>query len=732
MRNGALTAARGSLQETITYVAGLPTSIALAGFNYDNTAVAGATISAAYRPAGNLASYTAIQSGGKTLSTSIEQNGTGDLPRPSKIKTSLGISPIFDTGTYAYDGAGNITAIGSDVLKYDVRSRLISAKYSGRSTPCTDSGGNTLRSQCFGYDRWANLTEVTGVNARPLATSTSTNRLTSGTYDTRGNLKIFSTDTMTWDDINRMIREVRPGGIDWQYLYNGGDERTIRQTASSSGAAATRRDIARFITQAKIQAGQWTLTGTTCSEGALGFSDVHCTDPDWDYIQTFKEKNITAGCGSGQYCPNTALPREQMAVLLLRAEHGGGYLPPACSGFFTDVPCPSTYANWIERLAAEGITAGCGGGRFCPTQSVTELEMAVFLSKPNLWPDYHGIPGGSTYTLRDQENRLVTEFEDSFAARDNVFLGNLVVASYLAKQPGMSATPEWHFHASDHLGSVRLTVVGSDGATVETHKYWPYGDEVGTPPSSQRLAFAAMERDAEANHFYDHFRTHDFALGRFLNPDVIGGKPANPQTWNRYTYALSNPATLYDPDGRESQAAVMLDHDIRALASGQLTRNEYRARLAARAAGAGIGIALLTGPPAWRTLGRFLGTHPGLTLAALSAGSAVADAPTSARVVLGETMRRVGAAAKALDAGAFDAPWTTKAEVMARNMAWLRRAIDSGARIFDIGLDIARKAGSEFYVSEVALLQKEGLVRKLLGVLQMHGTETLLYEWVKK
>jgi hypothetical protein len=95
-------------------------------------------------------------------------------------------------------------------------------------------------------------------------------------------------------------------------------------------------------------------------------------------------------------------------------------------------------------------------------------------------------------------------------------------------------------------------------------------------------------------------------------------------------------------------------------------------------------------------------------------------------------MRRVGAAAKALDAGAFDAPWTTKAEVMARNMAWLRRAIDSGARIFDIGLDIARKAGSEFYVSEVALLQKEGLVRKLLGVLQMHGTETLLYEWVKK
>ena len=35
--------------------------------------------------------------------------------------------------------------------------------------------------------------------------------------------------------------------------------------------------------------------------------------------------------------------------------------------------------EWIERLYAEAITAGCGGGNYCPSTSNTRGEMAVFL-----------------------------------------------------------------------------------------------------------------------------------------------------------------------------------------------------------------------------------------------------------------------------------------------------------------------------------------------------------------
>jgi hypothetical protein len=88
---------------------------------------------------------------------------------------------------------------------------------------------------------------------------------------------------------------------------------------------------------------------------------------------------ITAGCGGGAFCVASAVSRAQMAVFLLKAEHGASYLPPACSGVFGDVPCPSQFSNWIEQLATEGITAGCGGGNYCPSSPVRRDQMAAFL-----------------------------------------------------------------------------------------------------------------------------------------------------------------------------------------------------------------------------------------------------------------------------------------------------------------------------------------------------------------
>jgi hypothetical protein len=46
---------------------------------------------------------------------------------------------------------------------------------------------------------------------------------------------------------------------------------------------------------------------------------------------------------------------------------------------FTDVPTTAFAADWIERLAALGITNGCGGGNFCPDDPVSRAEMAAFL-----------------------------------------------------------------------------------------------------------------------------------------------------------------------------------------------------------------------------------------------------------------------------------------------------------------------------------------------------------------
>ena len=98
------------------------------------------------------------------------------------------------------------------------------------------------------------------------------------------------------------------------------------------------------------------------------FPDVPVSHPFYAFVENLFHNGITGGCGAGGYCPDNAVTRGQMAVFLLKAEHGAAFVPTPCTGVFPDVACPSTFADWIEQLAAEGITGGCGGGNVLPRQ----------------------------------------------------------------------------------------------------------------------------------------------------------------------------------------------------------------------------------------------------------------------------------------------------------------------------------------------------------------------------
>lgn len=66
---------------------------------------------------------------------------------------------------------------------------------------------------------------------------------------------------------------------------------------------------------------------------------VPTPDPAAAWIENLFVEGITAGCGGGNYCPDAPVTRRQMAVYLLKAKYGASYLPPACVGVFNDVPC---------------------------------------------------------------------------------------------------------------------------------------------------------------------------------------------------------------------------------------------------------------------------------------------------------------------------------------------------------------------------------------------------------
>ncbi len=100
------------------------------------------------------------------------------------------------------------------------------------------------------------------------------------------------------------------------------------------------------------------------------------------------------------------------------------------------------------------------------------------------------------------------------------------------------------------LGSVSAIVDGS-GNLLSEQRYLPFGEvhaEVGTI-SQTDFSFTG-QRSISMLSIMDYIaRMYDPAIGRFVQPDTIIPNPANPQSWNRYSYGYNNPSRFTDPSG---------------------------------------------------------------------------------------------------------------------------------------------------------------------------------------
>ena len=148
-------------------------------------------------------------------------------------------------------------------------------------------------------------------------------------------------------------------------------------TSFCPDTSTTREQMAAFLLTAKLGA---LYQPPRPAQGV--FTDVPASGPFAPWVEDFWNREIVEGCGPGLYCPTLPVTRAQMAVMLLRSFEGTAYTPPACTTpVFTDVPCSDPFARWVNELAARGITAGCGGGLYCPSGAVTRAQMAVFITR---------------------------------------------------------------------------------------------------------------------------------------------------------------------------------------------------------------------------------------------------------------------------------------------------------------------------------------------------------------
>lgn len=124
------------------------------------------------------------------------------------------------------------------------------------------------------------------------------------------------------------------------------------------------------------------------------FGDVPTSSPFHANVASLVETGITAGCGNGNYCPKSAVTREQMAAFLTRG------LGDAASSY-NEIALEDSAARYVNAVSISA--GGTSGG----TGFITAIgDVSVLVTDPALCPcgieigiDQLNAPGTSPQTV---------------------------------------------------------------------------------------------------------------------------------------------------------------------------------------------------------------------------------------------------------------------------------------------------------------------------------------------
>lgn len=333
-------------------------------------------------------------------------------------------------------------------------------------------------------------------------------------------------------------------------------------TAAASSAAAQRGRLAPAATALREETNQWS-SGVYVYDGAGNVMHIGSTHTyTYDPLSRLTEARLGAKVESYEY--------DAFGNLKKRTTNGTEWpvgVDPASNrlsgiGYDTagNVTINGTVSYGYDPFSLMREKYGGGGTEELYLYTAGDERIGVREGERWVW------------SLRDESGQILRQYdslvhEPRTAWRwieDYVYReGQLTGAERVAEEGGRR-----HFHL-DHLGTPRL-ISGANGLKISEHEYYPFGNEVtGWQQSAagfdreEPKRFTAHERDfaggttlENTNYFdYMHARYYNPNLGRFLSVDRVGGKLRNPQSWNRYSYALNTPLNRVDPDGNCSVPA---------------------------------------------------------------------------------------------------------------------------------------------------------------------------------
>ena len=112
-----------------------------------------------------------------------------------------------------------------------------------------------------------------------------------------------------------------------------------------------------------------------------------------------------------------------------------------------------------------------------------------------------------------------------------------------------------HLH-NDHLGSNSVMSYNSGAGEVagSRTRYLPFGDYRTAPTQTfTDRGYTGHLHDDGLGLVYMNARYYVRSIGRFASADSMVPEPANPQSFNRYSYVYNRPLNLVDPTGHHAE-----------------------------------------------------------------------------------------------------------------------------------------------------------------------------------
>ena len=159
-----------------------------------------------------------------------------------------------------------------------------------------------------------------------------------------------------------------------QYAYDSGLMTGVSANEFAPEATTTRAMIVSMLAR---------LEGVESAESA-GFTDVAANDWYATAVNWAAASGITSGTGDGNFSPNTAITREQLAAILMNyAQYKGQDVSArATLDTYSDATAISSWANDVMSWAvAEGLLTGVTNDQLQPQGNATRAQVAAILQR---------------------------------------------------------------------------------------------------------------------------------------------------------------------------------------------------------------------------------------------------------------------------------------------------------------------------------------------------------------